>query len=211
MIGPTDPDPILPVPPAQQKKPDEVQAMEVKVLMVKPLGVNGFHVTTLPLTFVIEMTRGTTVVGSLPVPIATQKVVLLHTTDVMVLIVMPVWVKAVHVVPGADDPVLEKIVAPVAVVPEMKQIGCAVALRQTIWLSTVVVGIVSFVQVAVDPEMVALRTTPAVELLPIAMHAGVVALVGQTMLVSWVTPAGSVEVFHVVPLVDIAAAAPDEL
>ena len=70
---------------------------------------------------------------------------------------------------------------------------------------------VSFVQVAVDPEMVALRTTPAVELLPIAMHAGVVALVGQTMLVSWVTPAGSVEVFHVVPLVDIAAAAPDEL
>jgi hypothetical protein len=70
---------------------------------------------------------------------------------------------------------------------------------------------VSFVHVAVDPEMVAVRRTPAVALLPIAMHAGVVALVGQTMLVSCVTPDGRVVVFHVVPLVDIAAAAPDEL
>jgi hypothetical protein len=202
----------LPVPPAQQKKPDEVHAMDVKVLMVKPppLAVNGFQVTTVPLTFEMEMIRGTTVTGSLPVPIAMQKVVLLHTTDVMVLIVMPVWVKAVHVVP-ANDPVLEKIVAPVAVVPEMKQIGCAVALGQTIWLSAVVAGMVSFVHVAVDPAIVAVRTMPAVVLLPIAMHAGVVALVGQTMLVSCVTPAGRVVVFHVVPLVDIAAAAPAEL
>jgi hypothetical protein len=132
MIGPTDPNPILPVPPAQQKKPDEVQAMDVRVLMVKPLAVNGFQVTNVPLTLEMEMTRGTTVKDSFPVPIAMQKVALLHTTEVTVLIVIPLGVNGVHVVPGDADPVLEKIVEPVAVVPDTKQTGCAVVLGQTI-------------------------------------------------------------------------------
>jgi hypothetical protein len=39
MIGLTEPNPIFPVPLAQQKKPDVVQAIEVNVLIVKPLAV----------------------------------------------------------------------------------------------------------------------------------------------------------------------------
>jgi len=36
-IGPTEPEPIFPVPLAQQKLPEVVHATEVKVLIVKPL------------------------------------------------------------------------------------------------------------------------------------------------------------------------------
>lgn len=39
MSGPTDPDPIFPVPPAQQKSPDVVHARVVKLLIVKVLVV----------------------------------------------------------------------------------------------------------------------------------------------------------------------------
>ena len=114
--------------------------------------------------------------------------------------------------PGDAEPVLEKIVAPVDVVPMTKQIGWAVALGQTIWVSDVVDGIVSLVQVTVEPEMVAVSTTPFDELPePMAMQAGVVAPVGHTMLVSCDTPVGRVLVVQVVPLVETAAAPPDEL
>jgi hypothetical protein len=37
--GPTEPVPIFPVPPAQQKSPDVVHARVVKVLMVNPLAL----------------------------------------------------------------------------------------------------------------------------------------------------------------------------
>jgi hypothetical protein len=213
MIGPTDPLPIFPVPLAQQKKPDVVQAIEVNVLIVNPLAVKDFQVTVLPLTLVIEAINGPTEPAPiLPVPMAMQKVVLLQTIEENVLAVMPVWVKAVHVVPGADDPVLEKMVTAAEVVPMTKQIGRAVALGHTMLVSAVVAGIVSLVQVAVEPEIVAVRRTPFDDVPdPMAMQAGVVAPVGHTMLVSCDTPAGSGLFDQVVPLVDTAAAPPDEL
>jgi hypothetical protein len=97
-------------------------------------------------------------------------------------------------------------------VPTTKQTGCAVVLGHTIWVKAVTVGVVSLVQVTVDPEMVAVSKTPFDEVPePMAMHAGVVAPVGHTMLVSADTPLGSVLFVHVVPLVDTAAAPPDEL
>jgi len=76
----------------------------------------------------------------------------------------------------------------------------------------VVLGMVSLVQVAVDPEMVAVRRTPS-ELVPepMARQAGVVALVGHTIWVSWETPLGNELFAQVVPFVEIAAAPPEEL
>jgi hypothetical protein len=98
------------------------------------------------------------------------------------------------------------------VVALTKQVGVAVALGHTIW-ETAVGAAVSWVQVAVDPEMVALSITPLDDVAPRAKHAGVVADVGQTMEVSCKTPEiePSDEVDHVVPLVVMAAAAPEEL
>ena len=119
---------------------------------------------------------------------------------------------AVQVVPGDAEPVFEMIVAPVAVVPMTKQMGCAVALGQTIWVSDLVAGIVSNVHVTVEPEIVPVSTTPLDEVpQPMAIQAGVVALVGHAMLVSCETPAGSVLVVQLVPSVETAAAPPDEL
>lgn len=174
--------------------------------------MNGFQVTVVPLTLVIVIATGTRLELTVPVPTATQNVVLLQVICTMVLIVMPLWVKAVQVVPGDEDPVFEKIVDPLEVVPVTKQSGCAVELGHTRLVSAVVEGMVSFVQVAVDPEIVAVRSTPVdVVLSPIAMHAGVVALFGQSISVSCETPAGSVLLVQVVPFVDTAAAPPDEL
>jgi hypothetical protein len=98
------------------------------------------------------------------------------------------------------------------VVPMTKQIGCAVVLGHTIWVKAVTVRVVSLVQVTVDPEIVAVSKTPFDEVPePMATHAGVVAPEGHTMLVSSDTPVGSALFVHVVPLVDTAAAPPDEL
>lgn len=73
-------------------------------------------------------------------------------------------------------------------------------------------GMVSLVHVAVEPEIVAVRSTPFEDVpSPMARQAGVVALVGHTMLVRYETPAGSVLVAHDVPLVEIAAAPPEPL
>jgi len=212
MIGPTDPEPIFPVPLAQQKLPEVVQAIEVKVLMVNPLAVKGFHVTVVPLMLVIEMTTGTRLELTVPVPMAMQNEVLLQTREAIVLIVTPLWVNAVQVVPGADDPVLEKMVDPPEVTPLTKQTGWAELLGQTIWERLVVAGMVSLVHVAVDPEMVAVSSTPFDEVPdPIARHAGVVALGGQTIEVSWETPGGRALFAQLVPFVDNAAAPPEEL
>jgi len=180
--------------------------------MVKPLALNGFQVTVVPLTEVIVTTTGTRLELTVPVPIAAQNVVVPQVSDAIVLMVTPLWVNEVHVVPGDAEPVFEKIVAPLEVVPLTKQIGCVEELGQTIWESPVVVGMVSLVQVTVDPEIVAVNRTPFDEVpAPMAMQAGVVALVGHTMEVSWETPEGSALFDHVVPLVDVAAAPPEEL
>ena len=71
-----------------------VQAIELNEVGVSPvLFVYGFQVTVVPLTVVIEMIKGTTVVVSLPVPMPTQNVVLLHAICVSVLMVIPDCVK----------------------------------------------------------------------------------------------------------------------
>lgn len=189
--------------------PVVVHAIPVNAVGVKPLAVYGCQVVP----FEREMISGTTVEGSLPVPMAQHAVLALHTIEVRVLVVMPLWVKAVHVVPGEADPVLAMIVAAVAdVVPMAKQTGCAETLGHTSSVRAVTAGVVSFVQVAVEPEIVAVSSTPLdVVPEPMAMQLNVVADVGQSMSVSADTPAGSGLLVHVVPFVDTAAAPPLEL
>jgi hypothetical protein len=195
-------------PVAQQSSPVGVHATELNEVGVVPvLFVHAFHVTVVPLIALIAVTSA--VVPTVPMPM--QNVVLLHAIWLSELQV-EVELKAVQVIP-VDDPVLEMIVAVVdELAPNTKQIGLAVVLGHTIWVREVTVGVVSLVQVTVDPEMVAVSKTPFEEVPdPMARHAGVVAPVGQTMLVSCETPAGKVLFVHVVPLVDTAAAPPDEL
>jgi hypothetical protein len=196
-------------PVAQQSSPVGVQATELNEVGVVPvLLVQAVHVTVVPVMWLIAVISA--VVPT--VPMAMQNVVLLQAIWVSALHVAD-ELKAVQVVPGDAEPVLEMIVATLdEVVPKTKQIGCAVALGHTIWVKAVTVGVVSLVQVTVDPEMVALSKTPFEEVPdPMATQAGVVAPFGHTMLVNCDTPAGRVLFVHVVPLVDTAAAPPDEL
>jgi hypothetical protein len=196
-------------PVTQQSSPVGVQAAELnEVGVVLVLFVHAFQVTVVPLTALIAATSA--VVPTSPMPM--QNVVLLHAIWLSEAHV-EVELNAVQVVPGAAEPVLEMTVAVVAeLVPRTKQIGCAVVLGHTIWVSDVTVGVVSLVQVTVDPEMVAVSSTPFDEVPdPMARQAGVVAPVGQTMLVSCDTPDGRVLLLHEVPLVETAAAPPEEL
>ncbi len=125
MIGPTEPEPILPVPLAQQKSPDVVHASEVNVLIVMPLWVNGFQVTVVPLTLRDRDDLRRRRRARSPWPCRTWR--RCRSIDVIVPMVTPLWVKACHVVPGEPEPVLEMIVAAVdEVAPVTKQIGCAV-------------------------------------------------------------------------------------
>ena len=209
MSGPTDPDPIFPVPPAQQKSPEVVHARVVKVLIVNPLALYGFQVTVVPLTLVIEMISGLVVELTVPVPIAMQNVDELHTREVSVFMVIPLCVNAFQVV---VDPVLEMIVAALDVVPIAKQTGVLEVLGQVISVRPAIPdGNVSLVQVTVEPETTAVRTTAPEDFDPIATQLNVVPPVGQTMLVSCVTPEGSELLDQEVPLVETAAAPPDEL
>lgn len=213
--SPMDADDVVPV--AQQLAAAVAQAIAVKEVGVVPLLlVYAVHVP-------LESCRisGVVVVwqdqGQVPevvwlTPIAAQKEVLSQAIWVRLVTVTPdCSVQDVHVVPGDDDPLLEKMVAPEEVVPITKHTGWAELLGHTIWESAVVLGMVSFVQVTVDPEMVAVSSTPLDEVpAPMAMQAGVVALFGHTMSVSWETPDGRELLVHVVPFVETAAAPAEE-
>ena len=195
-------------PVAQQSSPVGVQATELNEVGVVPvLLVQAVHVTVVPVIWLIAVISAV----APTLPMAMQNVVLLQVIWVSALHVAD-ELKGVQVVPD-PEPGLEMIVATLdEVVPKTKQIGCAVALGHTIWVKAVTVGVVSLVQVTVDPEMVALSKTPFEEVPdPMATQAGVVAAAGHTMLVNCDTPAGRVLFVHVVPLMDTAAAPPDEL
>jgi hypothetical protein len=95
------------------------------------------------------------------------------------------------------------------VVAITKQTGWDDELGHTIWFNELLFGMLSVVQVTLDPDTVAVSRTPPEPPEPMTTHAGVVAPDGHTMSSSWETPEGRLLFDHEVPLVVTAAAPPD--